>query len=289
MVFVPLLARWLTGDAPGMFEAPRASGFEDGRVQLAYTENGRHTLTAGQNFAEGDALFELRAGAVLTPAAVYSDREVGSELAKYAAAIGPGFDVVALSTFVALERARNFQQESVGRFDRLGAPPELSTWSPLTSSHWTLETAEPSAIDPELEPIVEQGITLALPLVDQAARRAYMVRQQARSKPEFASQEWVERQMTDDGEGFSQGDLIEILRSSFALVLSRRWESPPPFFGYDAPAPRWGWEAQFAPEGPALLPTIDGVLLGGGGAGNEYAAVNESAGNDAPERAPRTM
>ena len=274
MVFVPLLARWLTGDAPGMFEAPRASGFEDGRVNLAYTENGRHTLTAGQDFAEGDALFELRAGAVLTPAAVYSDREVGSELAKYAAAIGPGFDVVALSTFVALERARNFQQESVGRFDRLGAPPELSTWSPLTSSHWTLETAEPSAIDPELEPIVEQGITLALPLVDQAARRAYMVRQQARSKPEFASQEWVERQMTDDGEGFSQGDLIEILRSSFALVLSRRWESPPPFFGDgDEPAPRWGWEAQFAPEGPALLPTIDGVLLGGGGAGNAACGV----------------
>ena len=66
MVFVPLLARWLSGDAPGMFEAPRASGFEDGRVQLAYTENGRHTLTAGQNFNEGDALFELRAGAVLT-------------------------------------------------------------------------------------------------------------------------------------------------------------------------------------------------------------------------------
>ena len=55
-----------------------------------------------------------------------------------------------------------------------------------------------------------------------------MVRQQARSKPEFASQEWVERQMTDDGEGFSQGDLIEILRSSFALVLCERlWCADP--------------------------------------------------------------
>ena len=56
-------------------------------------------------------------------------------------------------------------------------------------------------------------------------------------------------------------------------MLSRRWESPPPFFGDGAPAPRWGWEAQFAPEGPALLPTIDGVLLGGGGAGNAACGV----------------
>ena len=60
-----------------------------------------------------------------------------------------------------------------------------------------------------------------------------------------------------------------------ASILLAASPPPPPFFGGgDEPAPRWGWEAQFAPEGPALLPTIDGVLLGsGGGAGNAACGV----------------
>ena len=259
-----------------MFEAPRASGFDDDRVQPHTTETG--VAPSPGTFQRGRRALRARAGAVLTPAAVYSDREVGSELAKYARR-----DRTRLRRRRALDvcRAGARAQFPAGigrplrRPRRAAGAVDVEPATTAESSHWTLETAEPSQIDPELEPIVEQGITLALPLVDQAARRAYMVRQQARSKPEFASQEWVERQMTDDGEGFSQGDLIEILRSSFALVLSRRWESPPPFFGdSDEPAPRWGWEAQFAPEGPALLPTIDGVLLGSsGGAGNAACGV----------------
>ena len=129
----------------------RAVGFDE-RVALTP----KNSVTALQPLAEGDTAFELLHGALLTPASVFADRETGRDLESYAARIGPGFGTVALATFVALERVRGFRAATwfAGSASPTGAASE---WSPLTRSHWELEAARPSRIDPDLIAAVAQG------------------------------------------------------------------------------------------------------------------------------------
>ena len=260
-----LLASWLSTEGLLRFEEPRATGFED--LLLAETAEAKSVCALGalRDFEKGEALFDLRAGACLTAAAVYADKEIGKELGAIAAAVGPGFDVVALATFLAAERARGFLQESVGRFDRLGATPELSAWSPLTAAHWAQEDASPAPPnDPELEPVIAQGVEIALPIIERVARRAWTQKASyLAAKPPVASStdEWMIAAMTDDNEGYSRGELISILRTSFSIVLARQWSEPPPYLDGRSEQPeRWGWAAD-APSGPALLPPVAGVLV----------------------------
>ena len=77
--------------------------------------------------------------------------------------------------------------------------------------------------------------------------------------PAFGSDAWVRAAVTDDGEGLSGGEIRNIIRAAFAIVLARRWEEPPLYLGSDEQPDAWGWVAD-APTGPALLPPLMGLL-----------------------------
>ena len=159
---------------------------------------------------------------------------------------------------------------------------QASVWSPLTSAHWAEETLNPSAIDPELLPLVQQAMPLVMPQVELAARRAWVPGKMDRARSQL-SDPW-ERAATDDGAGYSRVELEEVLTAAFGLVLARQWTAPPPEFAPagggaalargDVPA-RWGF-GDGAPEGPALLPPLAGLLepeAEGGGEGNVVVGV----------------
>ena len=143
---------------------------------------------------------------------------------------------------------------------------QASVWSPLTSAHWAEETLNPSAIDPELLPLVQQAMPLVMPQVELAARRAWVPGKMDGASSQL-SDPW-ERAATDDGAGYSRVELEEVLTAAFGLVLARQWTAPPPEFAPagggaalargDVPA-RWGF-GDGAPEGPALLPPLAGLL-----------------------------
>ena len=159
---------------------------------------------------------------------------------------------------------------------------QASVWSPLTSAHWAEETLNPSAIDPELLPLVQQAMPLVMPQVELAARRAWVPGKMDGARSQL-SDPW-ERAATDDGAGYSRVELEEVLTAAFGLVLARQWTAPPPEFAPagggaalargDVPA-RWGF-GDGAPEGPALLPPLAGLLepeAEGEGEGNVVVGV----------------
>ena len=150
------------------------------------------------------------------------------------------------------------------------AARRVSAWSPVTRGHWESEVQKPSSIDPELVPLVSQGIELVLPSIELAARRAWTPGlAPPPSSPSWFADGWIgdaaERQL----EGWSNAEVRAALTTSFSLVLSRQWPTPPPFFASASadcieteiePATRWGYGGT-APQGPALLPPLPGVLV----------------------------
>ena len=102
---------------------------------------------------------------------------------------------------------------------------QASVWSPLTSAHWAEETLNPSAIDPELLPLVQQAMPLVMPQVELAARRAWVPGKMDGARSQL-SDPW-ERAATDDGAGYSRVELEEVLTAAFGLVLARQWTAPP--------------------------------------------------------------
>ena len=163
---------------------------------------------------------------------------------------------------------------------------QASAWSPLTSAYWAAEALQPSAIDPELLPLVQQAAPLVMPLIELAARRAWVPGKMDGARSQL-SDPW-ERAATDDGAGWSRAELDEILTAAFALVLARQWTAPPPEFAPgggaalalaagDEPA-RWGF-AGGAPEGPALLPLLAGLLEPDATSAAEGEAAVEGEGN----------
>ena len=224
------LAEWIS---------TRSTGFEkDLRLTAALG------VVTRRDFEAGDTIFELKHESILTPAAAFADRECGRDLQSYADRIGPGFDTVALAAFIAIERVRGFQ--AAQWYAGTSGAERDSQWSPVTSNLWALEMKRPSTIsDPELQRAVVQGMELVLPMVELAARRA----------TDFAT--------NGQEEGWSRADVMLVLEKAFALVVRRQVASPPPPLGGDEGEPpfeRWGFEDS-APEGPALLPPLAGVLL----------------------------
>ena len=151
----------LTACASGMLSewlATHSVGIGD---RLSLVGNGAVSIKAVE---AGETLLELQAGACLTARAAYADREMGRELQSIAERVGPGFDTVALAAFVATERVRGFEAEtwyagSAAETVGVDGARQASAWSPLTAAHWAAEARAPSSVDPELVPLVRQGIT----------------------------------------------------------------------------------------------------------------------------------
>jgi len=99
-----------------------------------------------------------------------------------------------------------------------------SEWSEVTRDIWADVSNE--AVDAELEPIIEQGVSIALPILEATMRRA-----------------WSSGQ-----EGMSAGELRRTIRRAFYLML-RHKKYPHSDNG------RWGLRKD-AHEGPALLPFL---------------------------------
>ena len=235
-------------------------------------------VVACKQFDVGDTLFELKEDSILTAQVAYADREFGRDLASLSERVGPGFSTVALAALVAAERVRGFCSEtwfagSAAETSGVEAAIRSSAWSPVTQGHWESEMQAPSSIDPELLPLVNQGIELVLPSIELAARRAWTpgVAPPPSSPAWFAADDgWIgdaasERQL----EGWSNTEVRAVLATSFSLVLSRQWTAPPPSFTSASadcietelePAARWGYGGS-APAGPALLPPLPGVLV----------------------------
>ena len=244
---VTLLTEWLSTRSTGL-----CIDANDGGICAVGPD---FRLRTERNVEEGETLFEILHNGLLTPAAAYNDKEVGLEFKSWAQRIGPGFGTVALASYVAIDRVRGFRagQWFAGSQD-ISVDSE---WSPLTRAHWALAEARPSRIDEDLIGAVQQGIELVLPLVETSARRAGR---------------GVGGGMDGEEEGWSRGEVIQVLEASFALVLDRQFASPPPELGGGGGGDpsRWGFE-ETAPEGPALLPPLVGVLLGEEGGGGEAA------------------
>ena len=213
----------------------------------------------------GDTILELCHGACLTARVAYADREFGRDLQLLADRVGPGFGSVALAAFLAAERVRDFKAESWyagSAAEQLGsaALSRESAWSPVTRAYWDMPSA---ALDSDLIPLVRQGIQLVLPQVELAARRAWV--------PGAAQANVASRKQT-----WSRDELTGVLGDAFARVLAHQWPTPPPTLPSlavaaepnavasleDEPAQRWGYSDD-APEGPALLPPLQGLLCRG--------------------------
>ena len=247
-------------------------------------------LVATKAAQRGDTLLELRADACLTAAAAYADREMGRDLQLIAARVGPGFETVALAAYLAAERVRGFNAESWyagSAAEQVGSDglQRASTWSPLTSAHWQAEMLRPSTIDAELVPLVTQGFDLVYPIVELAARRAWVPG--AAPAPPMFSDAWVRAATTDDSEGWTTAELSETLTQAFGLVLAHQWPEPPPFFSdgggpelTSEAAPRWGY-ADASPVGPALLPPLDGLFVARSDEGADDSSKEKDAGNTA--------
>ena len=232
------------------------------------------SVVAARDLVEGEAALELGEGCCLTARVAYADREFGRDLDSIAARVGPGFDTVALAAFLAAERVRNFEAEtwyagSAAEQVGMEGARRASAFSPLTRAHWQAEALRPSLIDAEVLPVVQQGEALIMPLLELAARRAWVPG--SAPAPPMLSDEWVRQAASDDSVGCSRVQLEQLLRESFALVLARQWTMPPPYLPLaresggvrDAATirpSRWGYR-EGAPAGPALLPPLEGLLI----------------------------
>jgi len=180
----------------------------------------------------GTKLIEWHEGACLTPEDAFADMDVGLKLSELAPRVGPGFELVALATLLGAEYVRNFQTRPSafmpeGGDDRFFTEIIHSQWSEVTQDIWAdAANCANTDIDPELEPIIEQGVMMALPIVDAAMRRAW----------------------SSGTKGKSGGELRQVMRMAFHLMLRNRCYSP-------SKSGHWGWHED-APSGPALLPLL---------------------------------
>ncbi|KAH8058193.1 hypothetical protein JL722_6044 [Aureococcus anophagefferens] len=191
------------------------------------------TVTAARAYNRGQTIFSVSSDALLTPTAAYGDKDLGPPLRDLARQAGPGFDVVAVAGLLAAERVRKYR----ARADQGLAPESAgtvvpSTWGPVARRLWA---AEAPAVDPSVAPLVEQAVSLLLPLLEVAARRAFTAPAPVEPKGS-APANW--RAMLEDGAGdsWSRGELERVARSAMYFAIDRQ-RAPPPFGTAARPAP----------------------------------------------------
>ena len=262
------------------FLLPCCDGLDGSRATLEDTGDA-WTVTAARAYNRGQTIFSVSSDALLTPTAAYGDKDLGPPLRDLARRAGPGFDVVAVAGLLAAERVRTYR----ARADQGLAPESAgtvvpSTWGPVARRLWA---ADAPAVDPSVAPLVEQAVSLLLPLLEVAARRAFTAPAPVEPKG-FAPANW--RAMLEDGAGdsWSRGELERVARSAMYFAIDRQ-RAPPPFGDGGAPG---AWEvaadairepgrqvAAAVGEDAMAIPPPEALVNGGGDAN---AAVASFAG-----------
>jgi len=201
--------------------------------------NDKTSLIVQNPVPAGTTLIEWHENVCLTADAAYSDMDVGLKLQELAPRIGPGFDLVAIATLLGAEYIRNFQTRPSaympeGGDDRYFTEIIPSKWSEVTRDIWeNVDHINLNDINPELEPLIDQGVQIALPILDATMRRAWSSGQKGRKADEIR----------------------RVTRIAFHLMLRYRQY---PFLENG----RWGWHEDSL-KGPALLPFIHNILING--------------------------
>ena len=247
------------------FLLPCCDGLDGSRATLEDTGDA-WTVTAARAYNRGQTIFSVSSDALLTPTAAYGDKDLGPPLRDLARRAGPGFDVVAVAGLLAAERVRTYR----ARADQGLAPESAgtvvpSTWGPVARRLWA---AEAPAVDPSVAPLVEQAVSLLLPLLEVAARRAFTAPAPVEPKG-FAPANW--RAMLEDGAGdsWSRGELERVARSAMYFAIDRQRAPPPPFGDGGAPG---AWEVAAAVGEDAMAIPPPEALVNGGGDANAALA-----------------
>ena len=260
------------------FLLPCCDGLDGSRATLEDAGDA-WTITADRAYNRGQTIFSVSSDALLTPTAAYGDKDLGPPLRDLARRAGPGFDVVAVAGLLAAERVRTYR----ARADQGLAPESAgtvvpSTWGPVARRLWA---AEAPAVDPSVAPLVEQAVSLLLPLLEVAARRAFTAPAPVEPKG-FAPANW--RAMLEDGAGdsWSRGELERVARSAMYFAIDRQREPPPPFGDGGAPG---AWEvtadairepgrqvAAAVGEDAMAIPPPEALVNGGGDANAALAS-----------------
>ena len=86
-------------------------------------------------------------------------------------------------------------------------------------------------MDPDVAPVVDQGIRLLMPLLEAAGRRAWSGPAPVRPSDRPAPDKWARIEIADQGKlpSFSRGDLERTARSAFATAIACSKSPPPPY------------------------------------------------------------
>ena len=250
----------------------------DGRVaglgQVA--ELSPEGLVALQDIKAGDTIVAIRDETVLTAHAAYNDPDL-LRLRAYREQAGPGFGVVALAGLLAVERVRSFR---IRRMESCApeAPGETapSEWGAAARAFWSGERSSAAYVDPAVAPIVDQGVQILLPLLENAGRRAYMCSKPEEPRPktvfEREPDHFARAEIHADGDpgAWSRGELA---RDAFALTMTAQ-RPPPPYLASsganvaDAGASAGEWTQRVGDETVAeplaLVPLLDDLLASSG-------------------------
>jgi len=158
----------------------------------------------------GTKLLEWHEDACLTPHDAFSDMDIGLRLREFIPRVGPGIEFVAIATFLGAEYIRNFKTRP-NAFVPEGGDEKCFTeiidskWSEITQGIWAdAIKMENYDIESDLEPIVDQGVTIALPILDATMRRAW----------------------SSGTKGMSGGELRRVTRMAFYLMLRHNYNLP---------------------------------------------------------------
>ena len=125
-------------------------------------------LCASEKVAAGDKL--LTWSSVLSAAEAYQDVDVGLPLRRLAERCGPGFESVALAGLLGAEHLRGYKTRKPSALLEGGGADAftdlvMSRWHELTRAIWADEASN-DPIDPEMQPLVDIGVELLLPVLE---------------------------------------------------------------------------------------------------------------------------
>ena len=193
---------------------PLCPGLDGSRATLT----DEFTITAARAYNADQVIYSIGNDALLSPVAAYADKDVGPPLRDIALQAGPGFGVVAVAGLLAAEKIRGFRSRR-GQGDAAAAAGIVvpSRWGPYARLLWD----EPVSVEADQQ-LVDQAVTLLLPILETTARRAWTAPDPEEEKPAFLSEKWAWQAMYEDGgsRSWSRGELTDLARGALGVAIA---------------------------------------------------------------------